>query len=513
MKHCTKNISNRMLSVVLLVLMVGFVSAMTFVGEDERGYMIFSSDKQVVKINPSKNSMLINNLVDIHPFPSMRVMNTEISMPEPRFDKPVVGAEQGTFTVTYPEAFSSDVYATVNIQIVDKDITQEIKLENTKDIDAIVELKLTDDKNIYSVYAPYARDSSNQMVFISPTERGLYGNMLIIYFEPYPPSYPLSDVNVTISPKKMLIWAIKIPSKSTYTLRFHYLGAYFGDSTILNAFPVKSVVDKEVFLLSERDPLFNEENKYLSTNFMPSINLTSGSTGIYTSIVNYVNSLPSGDPDFPLKTQIDWGGLLNKSGYNSLEKSLIFREAARRVGIPSRIVLGKKRSGNYYAWVEAYIGGLTRTYDPFNLRSDYNQIYSEPETYFCKDEIGSCAFESAVKTGVICVGVFCVNVIWLIAIVVVLTLAGFVTVTYKSNIIARLLAEKPTKELIIDGTYTITRPDFSSDNPLLMDIFNYLKNKKGIMNVDTAVAVLGYSKVLIKGGMEKLIETGVIKRS
>ncbi|GEM_PF-4550996 len=513
MKLCMKNCFNILVIITGLLLASQFVFALTFVGEDENNFMLFSSDKHLVKINPSENRMLVNNLMPIFPFPYMRVLNSEIEMPEPRFDKPVVGSDISNFKVTYPEAFAEDVYANVQVTITDKDVIQEIKLENTKETDVIVEVKITDENNPYSMYAPFAKDQSKHFAYLSPTDRGLYGNMLIIYFEPYPPSYPLPDVNVTMQPSKVFIWAVKIPAKSTYTLEFHYLGAYFAESTILNAFPVKSVVDKEVFLLSEKDPLLNEENKYASSTFVPSIDLTSGSSEIYATIVDYVNDLPSGSPDFPLTTNVDWLVMSNKSSYDSLEKALIFRESARRVGIPARLIIGKQRGGNYYAWVETNLGELTREYDPFNLKTEYDVIYKEPDPYFCKDEIGNCAFESAVKVGIVCIGKFCINVIWLIVVVVLLTIIGFFGITYKSNLIARLMAEKPTKRLVVDGTYHITRPDFSTEDPLLMDVFEYIKSRGGVMNVDNASVTLGYSKVLVKAAVEKLVEIGVITKT
>ncbi len=495
-----------------IIFLTSLSLALVFTGEDDEGYLVLSGEKLVARINPQSNSFYIDNILDLKLFPSISVSGNEMPTPEPRFSNPAIGAKMDTFSVEYPDGFLDDVYADVKIEVTDQKVIQTIKLENTKDTDVLVQISLTDSSDIFEVYAPFTKDASRNYLYMSPVERGMFGRVLAIYFDPYPPSYPVPVEKISVKASNLLVWAIKIPKKSQYTLRLEYLSAYLADSNAIADFPVKSTVDKEPFLIVETDPMLTLYHKEDFDKLVPELDLTKGGMDILKDITEYVNSLGSGDPEFGLTSYVDWSVVASKTEYNSLEKSLIFREICRKVGIPARLVLGKKRGGNYYAWVVAYVGGLEQVYDPFNQRMDYPVVYEEPEPYLCKDNIALCRLESVVKVGILCIGPFCVNLILVGVLILVLIIALFGVVFYKSDVLAKLFMERPLTRLKIEGSYDIAKPEFRTKDPLLQEVFEYVKSKAGLVDVDDIAYVLGYSRIIIISAIEKLIEEGVLVR-
>ncbi len=495
-----------------IIFLTSITLTLTFTGEDDEGYLVLSGERLAVRLNPQSNSFYIDNILDLKLFPSISVSGNDMPVPEPRFSNPAIGAKMDTFSVEYPDGFIDDVYADVKVEVTNQKVIQTITLENTKDSEVLIQLSLTDSNDLFEVYAPFTKEQSRNYFYMSPRDYGMFGRMLVIYFDPYPPSYPIPIERISVQSSTLLVWAIKIPSKSKYTLKLEYLSSYLADSNAIANFPVKSTVDKEPFLIVETDPLLTFYHKEDFEKLVPELDLSKSGMDILKDITEYVNSLEGGDPEFGLTSYVDWSVISTKTEYNSLEKAVIFREICRKVGIPARLVLGKKRGGNYYAWVIAYVGGLEQIYDPFNQRTEYPMVYEEPEPYLCKDDVALCRLESVVRVGVLCIGPFCVNLILVGGIILLLILALFGIVFYKSDVLAKLLSEKPLTKLKIEGSYDIAKPEFRTKDPMLQEVFEYVKSKAGLVDIDDMAHTLGYSRILITSAIEKLIEEGVLVR-
>ena len=260
----------------------------------------------------------------------------------------------------------------------------------------------------------------------------------------------------------------------------------------------------------DSDPLFEFYHESDFDKLVPTLNLNEGGEKLFYDIEKYVDKLKSGNPEFGMVSFIDWAAM-TRGNYNSLEKSIILREICRKVGIPARLHIGKSRSGNYYAWVTAYVGGTKKTYDPFGKMGDYPEIFKEGDPYICKDNINLCRFKGIIKTGIVCVGPFCFNVFLIAIAILVLTLSSFIVLAYKSEFVKRIFTGPPKRTLRVDGSYDITVTK-RYDDPLINDIIEYMKKNSGLVDTDDMERRLGYSKILIISGIEKLLEDGIIRK-
>ncbi len=508
--YMKSNLNKAAALLIGIIFLASLGSALTYIGQDEEGFGIISGSTFATRISPTKNMFYIDNMISIQIFPTIKVGNAIMQVPGLKYSTPVVGAKLSTYEIKSQDGVAGNIYANVDLKMEDNKITQTIRIENTNDKDTVVTIDLSNDTNSMVEYVPFVKERSRTYLIMSPLKRGIFGRLLAIYFKPYPPSFVPANIMSTVSPKSQLFWSIRMPKKSKYTLEIVYIPAYLAQTSILNQMPVKSPIDKEPFMLVETDPFITFYHEQDFSKIMPSLDLTKPGSDILSQIETYVNKLPSSTPDFGLVSYVDWSVLANSQGYNSFEKSIIFREICRQVGIPARLHIGKKREGNYYAWVTAYVGNIKITYDPFGKRGDYPQIYEEPMPYLCRDQITNCRFEGMIKTGVVCIGSMCVNVILIAGILVLIIIIGLSLVMYKSDIIMKIVSGKQIIPTNVDGNYEILSDNLQMEDPLIREVFNYIKDNNGLVDVAEMSHVLGYSKVLVTSAVEKLVELRVI---
>ncbi len=509
MKSCGKS-HCKFIGILALIMLISVSWGMSYVGEDDLNYLVFSGNKGAYRVNPDMNSFFIDNALEMYTFPKISVSGKVMEAPDARYERPVPGAKLGEFSVKYENGYLEDVYANVETKFSDKDIRINLHLENSGDTDKIVTIEFSPETEEFSYYAPYVNHGDN-FIALSPRYEGLFGRLEVIYFDPIPPSYRINQSYGEVSPKAILTWAIKIPSKQAYDISLDILPGYLANSKALVNLPVRSVVDKEPFLIVDSDPILEFYHPEDLEKFTPHLDLNKGGEEIFQDIEEYVDKLGSGNPEFGLVSYIDWRELSSKSEFNSLEKSIILREVCRKVGIPARLHIGRSRAGNYYAWVTAYIGGTKRVYDPFGKRDQYPEVFKEGEPYVCKDNIKLCSFKGAVKTGIVCIGPLCFNVIAISIVILVIVLGVFIFISYKSEMVKMLLAGKPEASLRIDGSYDVIEMKEFED-PLLSEVFEYVKSNNGLVDVADMQKRLGYSRILIISAIEKLVEEGVIRK-
>ncbi len=497
---------------IIVLILASISQAITYIGQDEDNYFILYADTYVARVNPQQNNLYVDNALKINIFPTVSIDKKTMQIPELKYDTPITGAKMDRFNIISQEGFLDDVYAKTETTISGNKVVQKITIENTKDSDVVVAIRVSDSNESFVEFAPFVKDKSKSYLILSPKEMGVYGRIDAVYFDPFPPSFvPMSEIS-EITPYTQLFWTMKIPSKTKYTLTITYIPAYLAQTSALNNFPVKSTVDKEPFLLVETDPLLTFYHEDDFSKIMPNLDLTKPAPNILDQIKDYVDNLPDSTPDFGLVSYIDWTLISASQGYNSLEKSIIFREICRQVGIPTRLHIGKKRGGNYYAWVTAYIGSLEETYDPFGDKRKYPEIYVEPMPKLCRDDISTCRFESMIKPGVVCVGPVCVNMVLVSGIFVFIILVGLSVIMYKSDVIMNMLTHTNVRYEKIDGSYQILSDKLKTDDPLLNEVFDYIRKNNGLVDVSEMAHVLGYSKILITSAIEKLIEDGMISK-
>ena len=494
---------------------------MTMVVETTGNDVVLSSPNMLVKVNSENNNMNINGIINIPMFPTVKSKGTPIAISIPTETELKVGGSATSYSISYPENFASDVFASIDIEVTDDYVEQIIIIENTGDKELNVDIEILPyGEGQYFVYAPYKRDIDAGYLWLSSALANERGEGLVIAFNNLRPTYDLpQEINIKSNFVRVLAWTVPLADGETKSIGVKYRPGYITDDNLLEENQHTPLPSKQYLLDTGSNPLFEITGAGASDNIKPDVPATATGTDILEMFKQTLDSIPdtSTSESTLSSLAIDLVDVVNhtETGINSVEKALLFRELSRREGLPSEIHLGIK-DNNYYAWAVSYIGSSGFTYDPAGKKGDYDELYVEPESANCRGELYSCPWSSGIRTDLFCVGPICIPAYFLIALFVLVFIAAFPVFQYKTEFIYKLIGiqkgESMLTEDTLDGAYDIVNEKFLPNGPLETAVWNALRRRGGTFKADDYVTETGFSEVLVKSVIESFQEKGVIKR-
>lgn len=504
-----------------LLLIVALCSAMNMVVQTQDGTMVLSSPSMVTKVNTEQNILGISGILTVPMFPTIKSKGTQIAVSIPQVTEFSAGGSLPDFTVSYPENFAEDVFASVEIDIQDEYIGQLITVENSGESDLNVEIEVLPlESGKFYVFAPYKRDPNSNYLWISPELADERAEGIVVAFDTERPTF---DQPQEINPKtnfvRVLAWNVPLAAGESRTIGIKYRPGYINEESLLEGNPYSASFSKQYILHTDSDALFTIEGEGSSAEIKPEIDETATGTDVLQAFKKTLDSVAdTPTSESTLSTlNVDLNEAINKieTGLSSIEKSLLFREMSRMQGIPSEMLVGYK-DGNYYAWTVSYLGTSKFTYDPVGKSGEYSLVYIEPETANCRDDLYACPWAGGIRTDLFCVGPICLSAYLLIGLFVLVLIVVFAVFQYKPDLIYRITGVKPGgQELIedgLDGAYDIVNEKFIAKDPIEERVWDALRRRGGMFKSKDYASETGFSEVLLKSTIEELIEREIIKR-
>ena len=505
-----------------LLLLVAIASAMTPVVQTSDGDLVLSSDNMAVRINTEQNYIDISGALKVPMFPVIKSKKEQVAISAPQVAEVQVGSKLTTYTVSYPENFAGDVFGSAIIEITDDVVEQTITIENSGDNALNVEVEVLPlDRGVHYIFAPYKRAPTAKYLWISPAIGEERAEGVIVAFTGERPTFDQpQEVNMKTNFIRTLAWTVPLDTGEIKTIVIKYRPGYVNDDDLIADSPYSPPYSKQYVLHTESDALFDITGEGATDTLKPQISETS--TGLdafelFKQTLDAITDTPTSESTLTT-LDIDMGAVITRveTGLSSVEKALMFREMARRQGLPAEIRVGHKE-GNYYAWAVGYVGTTAFTYDPAGKSADYTQVYREPEPANCRGEMYECPWSSGIQEGLFCIGSFCLPAIALIALFVVAFVMMFVVFQYRTDIIYQILGTKKGAETLakddLDGAYAIVSESYLPKDPLERSVWDALRRRNGAFKSKDYVTETGFSEVLVKAAIEKFVEKDLIRKS
>ena len=504
-----------------LLLIVALCSAMSMVVKTQDGTAVLSSQSLAVKVNTQQDTMDIGGTLTVPMFPTIRSKGKLIEASPPKEQEFTAGEETSSYSISYPENFAGDVFASVDIEVTDDYVSQVIHLENSGEKDLTVEIEvLPTNTGKFYVFAPYKRDPNTNYLWFSPPLAKEKADGVVVTFDNGRPSFdqPL-EINQKNSLARVLAWNVQLAAGEKKDIGMKYASGYVNDESLFEGDPYSPSYSKQYLLNTDSEPLFKISGSGASNSIKPGIDKTATGTDVldmFKQTLNSIKDTPTSEStlatlDVDLNSAVGKVGL----GLNSIEKALLFREMSRGQGIPCEIVVGYK-DGNYYAWAVSYLGLSKFKYDPAGKSNEYKVVYTEPEPPNCRGDMHSCPWSVGIRTDLVCLGPICMSAYVLIGLLAAVAIAIFALFQYKTDVVYKMIGLQKGKKTVvkdnIDGAYNIINEKFVPKDPLEAAVWNALRRRGGTFNSDDYVTETGFSEMLLKSTMEKLAERGVIRR-
>ena len=504
------------------MMIIALCSAMNMVVKTQDGTMVFSSQSLAVKLNAKQNIMTVGGTLTVPMFPAVKSKGKMIEVSQPKEkDAFVAGTEANSYTVSYPENFAEGVFASADIEVTDDYVSQVIHVENSGDKKATVEISvMPTNGGDYYIFAPYKRNPNSNYLWFSPALAKEKADGVVVTFDNGRPTIDLPmEINRKNGLSNILTWTISLGGHEKRDIGMKYLSGYVNDKGLLEGDPYSPSYSKQYLLNTDSEAMFVITGADAADTISPTVDETATGTDVLDMFKRTLDSMkdtPTSEStlatlDVDLNGAIQKGGL----GLNSIEKALLFREMSRKQGIPSEIVVGYKE-GNYYAWAVSYLGGGKFKYDPAGKSKEYKTIYTEPAPENCRGDMYSCPWSVGIRTNIICLGSVCMSAYILIGLLVAMALVVFGLFQYKTDMVYRLIGLQRKKKAIVkdnlDGNYSILNEKFIPANPLEAVVWVSLRRRGGAFNANDYAVESGFSEVLLKSTIEKLVEDGIIRR-
>lgn len=504
------------------MMLVAVAAAITYIGDTDDGFMLASAKSYVLQVNTRTNQMRMNNMFGFQMFPSVVVGGTAVTPSSPKAPVLTPGQAVNTFVVSYPENFANQVYASSTITLEDDYVQQTITLENTdanEEKAVEVEVVVGSTGPAY-VYAPYKRNINAKYLLLSPDYNMEKAEAVIVAFDDLMPSLdqPL-EVNVKQTMAKTMSWSIKLAAKSKQSINFKYRTGYITDEALLKQSPFNPPTSRQYMLDMGTDPIFSLQKKESLNDFAVQAPAGASATDVLNAIKDSIDKMPDAVTAITaLNKTIDFADLSARKGasLSTVEKAVLFRELARKAGLPAELHLGVKGK-EFYAWAIAYVGSSKFEFDPKGKKGEYADIYVEPELESCKgDDFASCPWAGGIRTDLVCVGDFCVSGFILIALAALAFILVFVAVQYKTDLVYQILGKKANMgERIqgsIAGTYLLVDEKYQPKNPLESAVYNELRRRSGAFSEIEYARTTGFTEPLVQSTVERFLDSGIIKK-
>ncbi len=504
-----------------LLLIVALCSAMSMVVKTEDGTAVLSSPSLTVKLNSRQNLMDIGGTLSVPMFPIVKSKGVTIKASTPKETPFRAGEEVSSYGLSYPENFGGDVFASVDIEATDSYVSQVIHLDNNGEKALTVEVSINPTNGgPYYIFAPYKRNPSSSYLWFSPPLAKERADGVVATFDRVRPTFDQpKEINLKDSLAQVLSWNLQLAAGEKKDISIKYASGYVNNETLLEGDPYSPSYSKQYLLNTDSEPLFKIEGAGASSSIKPSLDKTATGTDAldaFKQVLDSIASTPTSESTLAT-LNVNLNDAVKKSGLglDSIEKALLFREMSRSQGIPCGIVVGYK-GGNYYAWAVAYLGLSKFTYDPAGKMRDYKVVYTEPEPPNCRGDMYSCPWSAGLRTGMVCLGPICFSAYILIAALAIVAIAVFAVFQYKTDVVYKMMGLQKGKKAIIkdkiNGSYAIVNEKFIPNGPLESLVWNALRRRGGAFDSAGYATETGFSEVLVKSAIEKLVERGIIRR-
>ncbi len=505
-----------------LLMMIAVASALTMVVETSDGTDVLTSSSMAVKINPTQNYMDINGILKIPMFPTVTSKGEVVQESIPQTPELIANAKTTSYSVTYPENFAGDVFASVDIEIREDYVSHVITLENSGELEINVDIELLPtNTGTYYIFAPYKREPNSNYLWISPALANERAEGLVVSFDTLRPTFDQpQEINVKSKFVRTLAWNVPLAPGERKSIGMKYRPGYINDETLMEGNKYTSSFSNQYILHTQSDALFEITGVGASDTIKPVVSSTLTGTDVLDLFKNTLDTIPNtATSESTLATlEVDLNKAVTErdNGLNSIEKALLFREMCRKHGLPAQIQVGIK-GNNYYAWAIAYVGSSGITFDPAKKASSYTRVYLEPDIANCRDDIYKCPWSGGIRTDLFCVGPLCVSANILIALFALTLIIVFVVFQYKTELVYKIAGIKTNEDsMVIDeleGAYTIVNENYLPKDPLEQAVWDAIRRRAGSFKTEDYVVETGFSEVLVKGAIEKFREKGLIKKS
>ncbi|MCK4327953.1 MAG: hypothetical protein KAW41_05835 [Candidatus Diapherotrites archaeon] len=505
-----------------LLMILAMASALTVVVETASGDVVLSSPNIAAKVNIANNRLDIAGVLTVPMFPTIKSKGQPVPVSIPQVTGTAVGGKTNTYIVNYPENFAEDIFGSASVEVNDDYVEQVISLENSGDKQLTVEVEvLPTIKGSYYVYAPYKRSPNADYLWVSPQLAEERAEGVVITFATGRPTFDQpQEINLKQNFVRMLAWTVTLEEGEKKSIVIKYSPGYVNDEDLLKDSPYSPPYSNQYILHTQSDALFEISGESATDALRPAIGETA--TGmdalqLFKQTMDSIADTPTSESTLAT-LEVDLEDVVGRlgTGLNSVEKALMFREMARRQGLPAEARVGYKE-GNYYAWVVAYAGTTAFTYDPAGKSSEYTQVYREPEPANCRGEMHECPWSAGIQEGLFCIGPFCLPGIMLIAMFALVFVAVFALFQYKTDFIYQVMGMKKGVSMLkkdtLDGTYTIISDNYLPKDPLEKAVWDALRRRSGGFKAEDYVTETGFSEVLVKAAIEKFAEKGLIRKS
>jgi len=492
------------------------VSAMTVISSSEP--LAISTETYVASIDQIDSTVTINNVITFKTFPSIKVKNIGMAPGVLDMSSAQAGQIKKSFNIAHEETYTQELYASTEINLKEDVIEYIIHLENSAEREEIpVEVDVLSQTDPLYFYAAYVEKQGADYILVSPQANDIKGNALALFFSDNMPSFPqTAPFGMKTIFEKFISWNINLGPKEKRDIVIKIVPGYVTDQAMLKTSKYSPSVSKQYLLQADTDPLFKISN--LGSVLAQAPTATESGKELIKNIQAELEGYASKeDPTGMFEVEYDMTEVMDKrgAGLDSTELSLIFREMCRLRGIPADIHLGFKDDA-YYAWSMAYLGGAKYTYDPSGQKGQFKEVYTEPMSLQCSAAaLSSCPWSRTLRLDIICIGNFCISVVYIIIAILLLGAGVFITLQLKPGAFYSLVGKEKEKAVIvkgIDGKYNLEKTEFTPANPLEEYVWEEMKRRDGNVNVSTFARETKFSEVLIASVIEKFQEKGLIKK-
>jgi len=505
-----------------IIVMLPLASALTMVVETSDGTRILTSPTMTVKVNPAANKLLVNNIVSIPMFPTIKSKGATIAVSNPQATTLAPGERVQSYVVSYTENFGGDVFASADVEIKDDYVSHVITIENSGDAEVTVELEvLPTGTGTYYIFAPYKREPNANYLWISPALSNEMGEGMVVSFDNLRPTYDQpQEINAKTGFTRTLSWTIPLAPKEKKSVGMKYRPGYINDEALLTDNKYSASYSKQYILSTQTDALFDITGATAVDTIRPVVSETATASDVlqlFKQTLDTIPDTPTAESTLATTAVSLQSAVTNRdTGLNSVEKSLLFRELCRNTGIPAEVHVGFKDL-NYYAWVVAFVGTSGFTYDPAGKASQYVPVYTEPESANCRGDLYKCPWAGGIQTDQFCVGPLCMSAPILIGVFILAFILVFVVFQYKTDVVYKVLGlstggAKLVKDEL-NGTYAIANDAYLPKDPLEQTVWNALRRRAGSFKAEDYVTETGFSEVLVKSAIERFLEKGAIRKT
>jgi hypothetical protein len=498
----------------MLLLMVAGASALVFLSETSDGVMLLANEGYTAKLDMDNNTLSIGNILTVYQFPKTTVLGETIAPLEPVIGPIAAGERLDKLKIDYPSGLTKDVYVSMQLELGESFIQQEIKVENTHASEMTVELDLAPPTNdSYYVYLPSPSPPA-KYVWVSTPFNQEKGRGVAVYFDTISPEYSHPGGTSLETGSSFFHWKMVVRPKEIKTVRVRYIVGYIADTTLMKQHAFNPPSNEQHVLDTDGDPLFDLSNEESLKDLRMGISASTAKEIVEKTKekLDQLMDTPTSETQLTT-TRYNFQELVGKSQLDSLEKSLMFREIVRKKGVPAELVIGSK-GGSYYAWVYAYPTIDPILFDPAGKSKQYAEAYVEPDPPYCTGSVGSCDWTAGFDTGIFCLLNLCGSAYLFAGAALAFVIFMFLILQYKPDLVYKLSEKARPKsvEKESSGLYEIVDKGFEPENPLEEMVFKQLEKRMGNVDLATYEKETGFSQILIKATIEGLESKKVIRK-